>query len=292
MKAKKIQGPIVAESVSIDDVKNHKIYSVNSNAAPAGGNRQKNITVTGIPGSAFTLVVQDENNAVYSFLHGAFGANPSPLIGVIPPGGVFRKTISTGRAKKVELRLQSGDPDPITSVVSQSIQPKTVTITAIGTGLSDFNFSGPVTFTSTPTNEGGSTIFNFEFVIKAINNKIINYVRAIKYDEGYSLEREFELYDGVVFAENPNAHTANLSGKAINSDFKLIEAEGYETTQYKIKNYYATAPNGFGEIPDASEGHSTWVSDSVRIQGSVEVGAMGNENLTINLMLYNFLEIL
>ena len=44
MKAKK---RVIAQNISVspDDVKSHKIHSINSSVAPGGGNRQKRITV-------------------------------------------------------------------------------------------------------------------------------------------------------------------------------------------------------------------------------------------------------
>jgi len=292
MKAKKITGPIVVQSVSPDDVKNHKIYSVNASKTLSGGNRVKTLTVTGVPGSTFTLMTQDENNKLFSFKHGAFGPTPSPLQGVIPLSGVFTKKISTGRAKKVEVRLQSAAPDAVTQVVTQTVALEQFTINVDGTGLSNYTISGAASFVSQPIAAGGNTILNFEFVVKANTEKLVNYVRAPKFNYDASTPGEFVLYDGVAFSSNDSAHNYNANGVQLLSDFKITEAAGWETTDFKIKSLTVNPSSGYGTIPDTSEGHSTWVSDSLSIIGTVEVGSMGTENLTVDLMLYNFLEIL
>lgn len=292
MKAKKITGPTVIESVSPDDVASHKIYSVNASQSLGGGNRVKTITVTGIPGSTFTLMTQDENNQLFSFKAGAFGPTPSPLTGVVPLSGVFRKKINTGRAKKVEVRLQSAAPDAVTEVVTQTVALEQLTINIDGTGLSNYTISGATSYVSPPIAAGGNAVLNFEFIVRANTEKLVNYVRAPKFSYKQSTPEGFVLYDGVAFSENALAHSTNANGIRLGSDFKITEATGWETTDFKIKSLIVDPVSGEGEVPEASVGHSTWVSDSLRIKGEVHIGSMGTEDLTLNLMLYNFLEIL
>jgi hypothetical protein len=292
MKAKKITGPIVIESVSPDDVENHKIYSVNASKSLGGGNRVKTITVTGIPGSTFTLMTQDENNQLFSFKQGAFGPTPSPLTGVIPLSGVFTKKINTGRAKKVDVRLQSAGLDAVTEVVTQTMGNQQFTINVDGTDLSNYTIFGATSHVSSVA-VGGNALLTFDFTVKANTGKLVNYVRAPKFSYDQSTPEKFVLYDGVAFAENALAHSTNQAGKQLQSDFKITEATGWETTGFKIiKLNVDTAGSSFGKIPDPSVGHSTWVSDSLRVKGQVDISKMGTENLTLNLMLYNFLEIL
>jgi len=292
MKAKKITGPIVVQSVLPDDVKSHKIYSVIAGQSPSGGNRAKKLTVTGIPGSTFTLIVQDENNKVFSFKHGAFGPTPSPLQGVIPQSGVFTKIINTGRTSNVEVRLQSAAPDAVTEVVSQSLGLNHVTINVNGAGLSNYTTFGATSYVSPPTAAGGNALLNFEFAVKANTEKLVNYVRAPKFNYNASTPGEFVLYDGVAFSENALAHNYNDNGIQLQSDFKITETTGWETTGFKIISLVVDPVGGYGTIPDASEGHSTWVTPSLTIKGTVNISNMGTENLTVDLMLYNFLEIL
>ena len=132
----------------------------------------------------------------------------------------------------------------------------------------------------------------FSSIDKANTEKLVNYVRAPKFNYNASTPGEFVLYDGVAFGENALAHSTNQSGKLLKSDFKITEATGWETTSFKIKSLTVEPASGYGTVPDTSVGHSTWVSDSLSISGTVDVGSMGTENLTVDLMLYNFLEIL
>jgi len=293
MKAKKITGSRIVKSVLPDDTANHKIYSVNTSNSLGGGNRTKRITITGIPGSTFTLLPQDQTGDVYSFNHNTFGGkSPSPLRGVIPPSGVFRKTINTGRSTQVQVRVQSAAPDAITQVITQSVGLKQLTLGVDGTGLSNYTITGATSHVGPSLIDGASGVIFFTFVVKANTEKLVNYVRAPRFNYDASTPGGFVLYDGVAFSSNELAHNYNDNGIQLQSDFKIIEAAGWETTGFKIPKIVVEAPNGFGEIPDASIGHSTWVSDTAIINGAVEIGDMGNENLTVNLMLYNFLEIL
>lgn len=297
MKAKK---RVIAQNISVspDDVKSHKIHSINSSVAPGGGNRQKRITVRGIPGSVFSVMVQDENNNVYSFRQGSFNGTPTPLSGIIPPNGVFKTIIDTGRSESVNIRLNTGSPDAATTTIGQSIASHSVTIAAVATGLNSSHYSiGTASFTSKPISPGGDGVFDFEFVIEAAGGKVVNIVRNTIFNYEYSLPTEsgFVLYDGETFEDNQNAHQANLDGVALRSDFKIVETNnnGHLSTPFVIEGLTAKPYNGISEvIPSGSVGHSAGVTRSALVKGTVRVSTMGYENLTINLMLYNFLELI
>lgn len=316
MKAKKRKTTSVIKSVSPDDTKSHKINSIIASSAPGGGNRTKRYTIKGIPGSAFSLLVQDENQRVYSFDSRGFNGTPAPLTGIIPPNGVYVATVNTSRAESIETRLIATVKKPETSpsaiaeaeiaaaeapvaaydstvVIKESITSRKVTIVVDGTGLSNYTLDDFATTISPAISAGGGGEFKFKTYLKADAGKVVNYVRAPLFDYKYSTpeERGFVLYDGVAYASNNNAHYYNNDGTQILSDVKIIEADGWEDTSFKIGKLSITAPEGEGKIPSAQEDYATWVSRSILIEGSVSVGSMGKTDLTINLMLHNFIEI-
>ena len=79
---------------------NKKIYSIDTGVNPGPGGGTKQITVRGVPGTPFKILVQDSNNAAYNFEDGIFGNGSGMLEGIIPnavPGlayGEFRKVVT------------------------------------------------------------------------------------------------------------------------------------------------------------------------------------------------------
>jgi len=314
MKAKKRKTTSIIKSVSPDDTKSHKINSIIASSAPGGGNRTKRYAVKGIPGSAFSLLVQDESERVYSFSSGSFNGIPAPLEGIIPPSGMYTAIVNTGRAESVETRLiatvkkaetspsaiaeaeiaAAEDPTAAydsTVVIKESITSRKVTMVVDGTELSNYTLDDFATTISPEISVGGNVMFTFKTYLKAAAGKVVNYVRAPLFDYKYSTPGKFVLYDGVAFASNNNAHYYNEDGTQILSDVKIIEAKGWEDTNFKVGKFSITAPEGEGKIPSAQADYATWVSRSILIEGSVSVGSMGKTDLTINLMLHNFIEI-
>ena len=298
MKAKKRASiSNIKKSVDPLDFKNHKIYSIVSSNAPGGGNRHKRVAIKGIPGSSFSVMVQDENKRVYDFKRGSFNGTPSPIRGVIPATGVFNITIKTGKAKSVNVNLLTAtSTNAVASASSQPTEPRHVTVTAITTGLTSTHLQmrGPVTIKSPSIKQNSPGYFTFEFTIQGIAEKFVNIVRAPKFNYEKSLpSNTFVLYDGIPFAENDLAHSVNQDGREILSDFELVEAfdGSHLTTGFKISGL-AFSINDELSIPEASEGHSVGVTTALTIKGRVDIGYMGTEDLTVNLRLFNFLELI
>jgi len=290
MKAKK-RTTTAIQSVSPDDFKSHKIDSITSSFTPGGGNRTKRISVRGTPGSAFTLMIQDENNGVYSFTSGGFGGTPSPLSGIIPDTGVFNTVINTGRASNVEIRLTSQNPDATTDVATQSIAGSKITITVDDTSLNNLTLEG-ATVTSSVINVNTTGDVEFTCSVIADSGKSINYVRAPKFSYNDSLPGNFVLYDGVAHSTNSDAYYANNDGIRLLSDIKIIEADGDDETKFDVKFNEVIALNGRSTIPSDQALYSTFCANVVLVSGVVNVTSMGSKDITINLMLYNFLEVI
>jgi len=289
MKAKKRNNAVI-KSVSPSDTKNHKIHSITSSFAPSGGNRTKRIYIKGIPGSTFTLMAQDEDNRVYSFSTGNFNGIPSPLTGVIPPSGVFKSVVNTGRAKSVEVRLQSAAPDAITEVVAQATSTFLFTIAVDGTGLSNFGISGDTSYRKTISADGTASI-DFSFTVKAENNKQINVVRNHRFNYDASIKDPFVVYDGVAFSSNELAHYQNQDGTVLYDYARNgIASVGITPTKYTVSGlqYELLAE---AAIPEADQDHSVGFTDGVKLTGRVNVTAMGGEDIQIDLKLFNFLEL-
>ena len=296
MKAKKRNNAVV-KSVSPSDTKNHKIYSITSSFAPGGGNRTKRISIKGVPGSTFTLMAQDENNKVYSFATGNFNGIATPLTGIIPPSGVFKSIVNTGRAESVEVRLQGEIEATDTSIVqpvsiiSQALASRVFTITANGTGLSNLSLIAS-SFASPDINVGGSGYLSFELVVEATNDKAINVVRFPVFDYKEAFQNPFTVYDGVAFAENDLAHYVNQDGGKL-VDFKVVEqpyhedhlATDFKVTQVNVELLEQTTPHA------ADIGHSIGFTRLLLVSGEVAISRMGDEDITLNLMLQNFIEV-
>ena len=290
MKAKK-RTTTAIQSVSPDDFKSHKIDSITSSFTPGGGNRTKRISIKGVPGSTFNLMLQDENFGVYSFTSGGFGGTPSPLSGIIPSTGVFYAVVNTGRAQSVDIRLTSQNPEATTSLLTQSIAGSKITITVDDTSLNNLTLEG-ATVTSSVINV--NTTGNVEFTCSVIadSGKSINYVRAPQFSYNDSLPGNFVLYDGVAHSTNSDAYYANNDGVRLLSDIKIIEADGHDETKFDVKFDEVLALGGKAEHPDTVDAYTQFCANGILVSGIVNVTNMGSKDITINLMLYNFLEII
>ena len=290
MKAKK-RTTTAIQSVSPDDFKSHKIDSITSSFTPGGGNRTKRISIKGVPGSTFNLMLQDENFGVYSFTSGGFGGTPSPLSGIIPSTGVFYAVVNTGRAQSVDIRLTSQNPEATTSLLTQSIAGSKITITIDDTSLSNLTLTG-ASVTSSLINVGNSGDIEFACSVIANTGKLVNYVRAPKFSYSDSLPGSFVLYDGVAHSTNSDAYYANNDGVRLLSDIKIIEADGDDETKFDVIFNEVLALDGEATIPSDQAAYSTFCANGVIIKGIVRVDSMGAKDITINLMLYNFLEVI
>ena len=290
MKAKK-RTTAAIKSVSPEDFKSHKIHAATASSAPGGGNRTKRISVRGIPGSTFSLMIQNEDQGVYSFTAGGFGGTPSPLEGIIPSTGVFNTLINTGRASDIEIRLTGSNPETTTGVLTQSIAGSQITMTVNSTDLSNLTLTG-ATVTSLLINVGDTGDVEFACSIVADSGKLVNYVRAPRFEKSSSLPGSFVLYDGVAYATNGEAYYFNNDGVELLSDIKIIEADGHDETKFDVTFNEVLPLDGRAAHPDTVDAYTEFCANGVLVSGTVNINSMGSKNLTINLMLYNFLEII
>ena len=309
MKAKKRKTGVV-KSVDRKDIEKHEIYSYAVSTPPGGPHRKKTITVRGIPGSAFTLLAQNENNEVYSFQGGGFDRTASSFEGFIPESGVFKAIVDTQVSKNVDVRLDT----KITSTASNADTPSIITsstttgsegtfslsIQVDTTGLSNIEFDGRKEYTSKLIRVGEQALCKFEFTLKTPDSHSINLVRQPLFNFDASNADEdggFTLYDGSVYKNgaseivNELAHSVNVNGRKILSDIKynpILEKSKplFKVEFLKVELYGETTP------AEDSVGHSEGFGDVAVISGSIDVGSMGKANSTLKLMAFNFLEVL
>ena len=301
MKAKKRNTGEV-RSVDRKDIKNHKIHSYAVSTPPTGPHRKKTITVRGVPGSAFTLLAQNENNEVYSFQGGGFDRTASSFEGFIPESGVFRAIVNTQVSKNVDVRLDSGagavDGTKVVEVIAGSEGTFSFELVADTTGLSNIDLER-ASFYSPEVQVGSSTGFAFEFTFVSPDSHVINWVRQPRFDFEFSNadnDKGFVLYDSSVYKNddgdivNEQAHTVNLDGRGIESDFKynpiLENSEpNFNVVVEGVELY------GDTEIAENSVGHSQGFADVVTVRGEVQINSMGSAHTTLRLMAFNFLEV-
>ena len=321
MKAKKRKTGVV-KSVDRKDIEKHEIYSYAVSTPPGGPHRKKTITVRGIPGSAFTLLAQNENNEVYSFQGGGFDRTASSFEGFIPESGVFKAIVDTQVSKNVNVRLDTkivstasdievGAEGEYTAAVSHPQVASSSTTTgseetfSLGvqvdvTGLSNIVLDGRKEYASELIRVGSQTLFKFEFTLTTPDAYSINLVRQPLFNFDASNaddEGGFTLYDGNVYKNgaseivNELAHSVNVNGRKILSDIKynpILEKSkpDFKVEFLKVELYGETTP------AEDSVGHSEGFGDVAVISGSIDIGSMGKANSTLKLMAFNFLEVL
>ena len=88
------------EEVVMQNLKEHKIYSIDTGVNPDTGGGNKFITIKGSPGTPFKVLVQDGDNNSYNFKTGVFSGDGEMLEGIIPPAnrgvgyGVYRTVVN------------------------------------------------------------------------------------------------------------------------------------------------------------------------------------------------------
>jgi hypothetical protein len=303
MKAKKRNTEEV-RSVDRKDIKNHKIHSYAVSTPPTGPHRKKIITVRGVPGSAFTLLAQNENNEVYSFQGGGFDRTASSFEGFIPESGVFRAVINTQVSKNVDVRLDSGagvvDGAKVVQVITGSEGTFSFELVADTTGLSNIDlYDARASFYSPEVQAGSPTGFAFKFTFVSPDSHVINLVKQPGFNFEFSNadnDKGFVLYDGSVYKDddgeivNDLAHTVNLDKRAIESDFKynpiLEKSEpNFNVVVESVELY------GDTEVAENSIGHSQGFADVVTVRGEVQINSMGSAHTRLRLMAFNFLEV-
>ena len=299
MKAQKKSGPAL-KSVDPSDTKNHKIYSYGTSTAPAGYGRKKIVTVRGLPGSAFTILAQNENDEIYSFKEGGFEGTPGALSGIIPKSGVFKTVVDTQRSKNVDVRLLSTSPETDTRVITaESVAEVQSTFTVDYTGLDDIAFVDNI-FTSSRVNSGGATSIRFLATVNAARTHVVNLVRQPRFMFDYTSadsDYGFVAYDGEEFKEsdgtlvNALAHEANLNGQEILNDVKYSPILDDSLLEFNVE-FDEVRITGQERIAENSVGHSIGFGEGVVISGTVNITKAGTKNNNIKLMVVNFLEVL
>lgn len=327
MEAKKRKTGVV-KSVDRKDVEKHEIYSYAVSTPPGGPHRKKTITVRGIPGSAFTLLAQNEDNEVYSFQGGGFDRTASSFEGFIPESGVFKAIVDTQVARNVDVRLDtkivSTASDVVVDAEGEYVVPTTTTATVIHpqiasssttvgseetfslgiqvdtTGLSNIELDGRKEYVSKLIRVGSQTLFKFEFVLVTPDAYSINLVRQPLFDflsSNADDERGFTLYDGSVYKNgaseivNELAHIVNLDGRKILSDIKYNPILERSEPDFHVE-FFKVELYGEAKPAEDSVGHSEGFGDVAVISGSINIGSMGKANTTLKLMPFNFLEVL
>jgi len=322
MKAKK-RATTVVKSVDRNDVENHKIYSYAISNPPNGPHRKKTITVRGIPGSAFVLLAQNENNEVYSFQGGGFDRTASSFEGFIPESGVFKAIIDTQVSRNVDVRLDTtiaSTPSSVVTVLEDTSTSTTTTyasttstssttagsegtfslgIQADTTGLSNITIEKRKDYTSELVRAGSQTLLKFEFILATPPAYAINLVRQPLFDFKSSNaddERGFVLYDGSVYKDgsgdivNALAHSVNQNGIKILSDVKYNPILERSEPKFEVK-FEKVELYGAAKTLAASVGHSQGFGDAVVVKGEINVTSMGQANSKLKLMAFNFLEV-
>ena len=292
----------------------YQIYSINKGRDVGSNGGIKRMTIKGVPGTPYKIIVSDSNNNTYNRETGIFEAGGGIIEGIIPPvanghnygeadiGIKIPRTLTSNTITVNFINDNEIDHSLITSpstaesitsgeakIITATTSSKAVlTVTVDATG----SFSGPSVIL-----EGGSSstsillgkgnaetltfsaggVYEFNFVVqKATHDKFIEIARQPLFEKPTDGIDNFVAWD----SGSDKGDALTSTGVVIPSDWDFEDAGLAGGLDVKIK----AKATGLGRVNAA-----TGAFESVSITGSISVGNVGTVSSRLKLKLLNFL---